>query len=283
MIPGEPLGSGGGGLGAGGAIFVHQGSVTLVNSTLTINTVQGGGGKSARKSHGGRALGAAIFNLNGTVSIYNSTVAANLARVGTNIVADNPAEMAQGGAVYLLALGQGAPAAVLHLGNSILAGSLTSGGGNLDLVSDNQQGKTTITIDSSGPSLVTACNFCDDPARVGSLQLVVKQDPMLSPLSDNGGAAETLAPSPASQAIGRGEPSLCAGALVQGLDQRGVARPSRCTLGAYEPSSPDDQTGSGCRLIPGAATRPLRPGPLLGLLVLLGARRPRRRRGLAGS
>ena len=175
--------------------------------------------------------------------------------------------LAQGGAVYNLSLGRNPPPAALHLGNSILSSTL-SAGSPFDLVNDNQQGKTTATIDSSGPSLVTACNFCDNPQLVGSLQFIVKQDPMLEKLADNGGAAETLAPGPGSQAIGRGDPALCTGTLVKGLDQRGLSRPAACTLGAYESSPEDGAAQSGCQTLPGRGRKPAGAGALLALLGL---------------
>ncbi|HRI54516.1 MAG TPA: choice-of-anchor Q domain-containing protein, partial [Pseudomonadota bacterium] len=265
-----PIGAGGGGLGAGGVIFVHQGTVSIVNSTLTGNTAQGGGGKSQYKSHGGRALGGAIFNLNGTVSIFNSTLAYNTTRAGTNIAAATP-ELAQGGAVYNLTLGQGAPPATLHLGNSILSNSLSSGA-ILDLINDDQQGKTVTVLDSSGPNLVTDCNFCDDPVLVGNLRFVVKQDPLLDPLAKNGDATETLAPRAASQAIGRGEPSLCTGGVVGGVDQRNQERPPSCTLGAYESSPGSGAAATGCQLGQRTAAGPRALSGLLfaalGLLLL---------------
>lgn len=218
-----------------------------------------------------------IINLNGTVTIYNSTLAYNATRLGNNIVADSTATLAQGGAIYNLSLGQNPPPAVLHLGNSILSNTL-SAGSPLDLVNDNQQGKTTATIDSSGPSLVTACNFCDNPQLVGGLQFIVKQDPMLETLADNGGAAETLAPGPASQAIGRGDPALCTGTLVNGLDQRGLSRPAACTLGAYEATSEDDAAPGGCQTLPGRHRGPASAGALLALLALAAFASHRRQR-----
>jgi hypothetical protein len=56
---------------------------------------------------------------------------------------------------------------------------------------------------------------------------VLVEDPMLGPLQNNGGTTDTMAPFAGSPAIGKGTgcPST---------DQRGQARTSPCTLGAYE-------------------------------------------------
>lgn len=93
---GQGLGAGGGGGGMGGAIFSMFGSLTVINSTLTANTAQGGGSvtylvdpKTGIRnvlvgfSTGGSGFGGAIFNLDGTASITFSTLAANTVTAGT--------------------------------------------------------------------------------------------------------------------------------------------------------------------------------------------------------
>jgi len=57
---------------------------------------------------------------------------------------------------------------------------------------------------------------------------VLRGDPRLGPLGAHGGPTETAVP-------GAGSPALGAGASCPASDQRGVARPSACTLGAVEP------------------------------------------------
>ena len=60
-------------------------------------------------------------------------------------------------------------------------------------------------------------------------------DPLLGPLQDNGGFAPTMMPAAGSPAVG-------AGVNCPATDQRGRARPARCTLGAVEA----DGTASVC-------------------------------------
>jgi hypothetical protein len=66
-------------------------------------------------------------------------------------------------------------------------------------------------------------------------------DPRLDPagLGDNGGLTQTIALLPDSPAIDAGDDAACAGAPVDGVDQRGVARPmgAHCDIGAFEVSA----------------------------------------------
>ena len=64
----------------GGAIFNHQGELTLLNSTLSANTAVGG--QAGPAADAGRGFGGAIFNLNGAVRIDYSTIAYNTADDG---------------------------------------------------------------------------------------------------------------------------------------------------------------------------------------------------------
>jgi hypothetical protein len=61
-------------------------------------------------------------------------------------------------------------------------------------------------------------------------------DPLLMPLADNGGYTRTMALLPGSPAIDAGSGIICSTLPVDGVDQRGVARPigPGCDLGAYE-------------------------------------------------
>src|SRR5439155_10839247 len=122
---------GGAGAGLGGAIFNLAGTVTLINSTLTGNTAQGGssGGSVTFPGNGGSGLGGALFNLDGTLTLTACTVAGNTVGAGTGATAGTAA----GGALYSLSLdigfGVGGAFASVTLANSILAG--TAGGSNV--------------------------------------------------------------------------------------------------------------------------------------------------------
>jgi hypothetical protein len=76
-------------------------------------------------------------------------------------------------------------------------------------------------------------------------------NPKLDPagLTDNGGPTQTIALLPGSPAINAGDPDVCANPPVNGVDQRGYARPgsghTQCSIGAYEADafSPESCTG----------------------------------------
>ena len=68
------------GAGLGGAIFNHQGTLTIQNSTLTGNTASGGSGGTGAAN--GQGLGGAIFNLNGQATLDSATVAFSTASQG---------------------------------------------------------------------------------------------------------------------------------------------------------------------------------------------------------
>jgi len=99
----------------------------------------------------------------------------------------------------------------------------------------------------------TACNVAfGDPASIGNLVTdtscgtasLVGGAPIgfvtlaLGPLADNGGPTQTHALLDGSAAIDAADTDACSAALVNGVDQRGTARPADgvplCDVGAYE-------------------------------------------------
>lgn len=119
-------GGAGGGAGMGGAIFNHNGTLTVTNSTFIGNTVTGGAG-GGNGATNGSGLGGAIFNLNGTVVVSSSIITGNIAG-------------SDGSGVYNLGYGLLAKTASLRVNNSYIAGNLTAPD---DLV-NNQQGSTAL-------------------------------------------------------------------------------------------------------------------------------------------
>ena len=77
----------------------------------------------------------------------------------------------------------------------------------------------------SGCASTTGTSFCDT-------------NPLLGPLTSNGGPTDTIALDPESPAINAGDESVCAAPPVNDLDQRGFVRPgvgaTNCSIGAYE-------------------------------------------------
>ena len=76
-----------------------------------------------------------------------------------------------------------------------------------------------------------ASNLSDDNSCLGFTQ----GDPMLGPLTDNGGPTLTHLLLSGSDAIGAGDTPACQNAPVNGLDQRGEVRPAAaCDIGSVE-------------------------------------------------
>lgn len=221
-------GSGGGGAGLGGAIFNYAGTLTLINSTLSGNTAQGGAGGhngspgdggAGIAANGGSGYGGAIFNEGGSVTLLASTVASNTvlpgaAGVGYDGSADGNPGLAGGGGIY-----NRTAAASLVLRNTIAANSV----GGQDCHNDG--GSVTAPLESR--NLIEAHTGCGTPA--------ITADPLLDVLSDNGGPAHTHALLP-------GSPALDAGLCLPDAptDQRGIVRPQgpACDMGAFEVGYP---------------------------------------------
>ena len=139
-------GSGGGGGGMGGAVFSMFGSLTVINSTLTANTAQGGGSSTSGDGGpgtGGSGFGGAIFNLDGTASITFSTLVANTVTAGVG----SSNGSADGGAIYNLAYGSNydtgaAVSASATISDSFLANTTsgTVGASPNDLVNQEVDG-----------------------------------------------------------------------------------------------------------------------------------------------
>lgn len=117
--------AGGGGMGAGGAIFALGGQVELRESKLTANIAQGGMG-----GMGGRGLGAGIFGLAAEVILSDSTLAQNTARNGQShwLAADFVQKPARGAGLFVLDPGARAPisqtSARVELINSQTSGNI---------------------------------------------------------------------------------------------------------------------------------------------------------------
>jgi hypothetical protein len=216
-------GGGGGGAGMGGAIFNHQGELTLLNSTLSGNTAVGG--QAGPAADAGRSFGGAIFNLNGAVRIDYSTIAFNTAD--------------DGGALYnlgYLAEDTGDPDGHTYSARVVATGSIISptvvsaapamvSGGLQNTVDD--PGDTTIDLTAS--NLIEAATEIGDGVVVTGPNTLVG-NPELDPLADNGGPTPTHALLPASPAIDTAQETC------PPTDQRGEARPSgfACDIGAFE-------------------------------------------------
>src|SRR5262249_11952847 len=78
-------------------------------------------------------------------------------------------------------------------------------------------------------------------------------DPLLGTFQDNGGPTQTLRPTGSSAAIGNGLGSICTGAQVGSVDQRGATRTMTCANRAFEPVTLN-ASGTACTLNSQCAT-----------------------------
>jgi len=229
----------GAGGGLGGAIFNHNGLVTLFNCTMTGN--QAIGGDSIEGGSSGDGYGGAIFDLNGEVRISFSTLAFNVVAGGTGATTGN----ASGGAIYVLGY-NGAPGfsnvkGTVGSSNSILANS----SGGIDYILDqpatvagglanNAPAQGLNFFVDLGPNIVmtaASINFGDELPNFNS------GDPLLDVL-----AANHASNAPWTRALLPGSPASFAAdcldydrALTVAVDERGSLRPaSGCDLGAYD-------------------------------------------------
>jgi hypothetical protein len=206
---------------ASGGGISNLGKLTLVDSTLRNNQAGDAAGAiflgkgsqltaanitlSGNKAvNGGGAIADSVLGITTTAAISNATIVLNSSQNG-------------GGGIDLFS-------AHVYLANTILALNNNQGGLR------NYEGQAALLI-SDGHNLEDGA----DPSftKTGDQQNV---NPLLSPLSLNGGATPTYALRLGSPAIDAGDSTICSRAPVNGLDQRGVSRQqgAACDIGAFE-------------------------------------------------
>jgi hypothetical protein len=192
--------------GQGGGLYENGGSVSLTDVTLAGNTANHGPTANFVQIPGD---GGGIYAASGTVTLADTTIADNTAGVG--------------GGIFNLA--------TINLGNTLVAAN-TATKSSADFsssVSVHSQGHNLIGDTSgSGPWLFNdATGTTADPVN-----------PMLGPLTNNGGPTQTLLPLPGSPAIDTGFISLIPPGLT--TDQRGLPRVSGAypDIGAVEVNRP---------------------------------------------
>ena len=193
---------GGGGAGMGGAVFNMQGTLTILDSTLTANAAFAGADAVSVHATG---LGGAVFNLNGSLTTTGATFAGNAADAGTSIY-------------NLVYDGATARTAQATLRDTIVA----RGAGSADLVSNKPETVTGANDLGSASAAVGEFDIVQTMAAQANGTIAgspLTADPLLGPLQDNGGPTATMAPAPSSPAIDAGSSSGL------GVDQRGDPRP----------------------------------------------------------
>jgi hypothetical protein len=283
---------GGGGMGAGGAIFAFRGSVTLINSTLTLNVARGGNTQHGPDSGSpGSGRGGGLYILNSSLTLLNATIAENTVAAGTtNGSLIDDAALGYGGGLYADAEGA---VVSLAITNSILADSIGVQVQGDACATPSMFAGSSFNNTLAGRNVIgvngSASNAC--PA-VGSLASFGGTTPLTDSLKDNGGP--TLTRYPQNEMLFGAPAQECGRPELHGRDQRGIPRAVNCTVGAVEfpydapePVNPPQLPGSGfmpsaCQLGPGAPAPA--PGALFGLALaaVLCRRRIARGRAAAG-
>jgi predicted outer membrane repeat protein len=226
----------------GGGIYANKGiTLTITDSTFNANTAgtEGGGlyfllsdvdlRGDTFSANTAATLGGGVRGVqSGNVTIANSTFSANTA--------------ATGGGLDLLQSGT-------TVSNSTFSGnSATTLGGGIHIENTTLTlANTIVAMSPSGGNcaggIINGGNNLDSGSTCGwstQFQSMSDTDPLMGPLADNGGTTQTHALIDGSPAINRGDATVCSDSPVNGVDQRGVARPQgiRCDIGAVEKENP---------------------------------------------
>jgi hypothetical protein len=201
----------------GGALFNDGGNVIIRNSTFSGNSALNGFGPTVARSYG-----AGIYSKNGWLTIDNSTITNNNAFSGRE--------------VYVIGIGAGQTATAQFRSSIIGQADVQPTGFDL-----------TATDDLDGQIVVTGSNNLIRSQNLFQSIRVSSDDPLLGPLTQNGGPTLT-------HALGAGSPAIAHGSNPASLvnDQRGDTY-SRVVggaidIGAYElqtantPALPGDYT-----------------------------------------
>jgi len=251
---------------SGGAVYCRGCTLTVSHSTFSGNTgldsMSYGGGISTYDggtvtvsdstfSGNSAYTGGAIFTNIGT-SLTASRLTVNRSTFSSNIATDWG-----GGAIGTR--GTGLVSNSTFHGNITLGeyGSAIANGGPLTVInstfSDNI-GYGNVAIFNSGGTVLLQNSIVFHSSQLGTncyggvsdgggnlsypdtTCFGINQDPLLGPLQDNGGPTLTMAPGAGSPAIDAAVDAICDADPVNGLDQRGMARPqgSHCDIGAVE-------------------------------------------------
>lgn len=190
----------------GGGIYVEPAAVvTLLRSTISHNT-------------GFDGAGARTY---GVLNLRNSTVAENAADTGAT--GSGGISVMNGGTLNILA------STIALNASDDAAGVWFQEDGHWTMANGLVLGNTG--ADWSGSGLAGAVN-----SFVGLPPGHTIGEYLAGGLADHGGPTKTIALTRASGnlALNRGKATVCAASPISGIDQRGVARPTLCDVGAFE-------------------------------------------------
>ncbi len=235
-------------LGKLGVGFIwNEGTLTLVNSTISGNT--------------GSTFGGGIFNTgNGKLTLVNSTVFGNSSKTGGGIfntstltlinstISGNIASGA-GGGIYDFAIQTTTITfCTIYDNTANHGGGILLEGGNKDVEARNSifaGNRASTEPDIAGKLILDGYNLIQNPAHATLVRRdrastnYIGMSTKVGPLQENGGPTKTHALLQGSLAIDKIPLDAC---LLKGIstDQRGVIRPqgSACDIGAYEYAPP---------------------------------------------
>lgn len=215
----------------GGGLYDYEGGhVNIVQSTLSENYAQFGGGiYSELFIHNNAALsvinstisgntasrdGGGLYAVGGNTQILNATIANNhiIVPIGTFYTG-------LGGGIYITAT------AVVFALNTLIADNTRRY--HIDTPVADDCYASVVSLNSLGYNLVETTTNCLINGTISGN--IIGQDPMLGPLQNNGGTTYTQSPLPGSPAIDNGN-------ACPPTDQRGHQRPvgPQCDIGAVE-------------------------------------------------
>jgi len=222
---------------AGGGI-ISSGTLTLENSTVSGNT--------------NTDIGGGIFNDNGTLTLINSTVSGNTSDTDSGGI-HNEGTMTLENSTVSANEAAGAGGGITNSGTAKLTNTIVA----RNTATTNPDVSGTLSFSSQGNNLIG-----DTSGTSGwSASDLLRQDPLLGPLQNNGGPTKTHALLPGSPAIDRAANSAC---LF--TDQRGVQRKDGngdgtviCDIGAFEAPTNTRPTITNPIPTPGSNTRDRTP------------------------
>jgi CSLREA domain-containing protein len=255
----------------GGGGLVNNGTLTIINSVFSANTVDNQlGGAILNNPAGILTITGSTFSNNsaydgGAITNYNQLTVTNSTFIdnggsgtdaGGAIYTDGPSSTLTQTVTNSTFSGNSANVggAVWSSRTQTITNSTFSGNNNIDSVNGrtiwqdsetlnytnnivaNSTGGDCYTISSIG---IHTNNLVEDG---GNCAPSLTTNPNLGPLADNGGLTQTFALLAGSPAIDAGDDATCAASPVSSLDQRGTARPTvpsgpgggHCDIGAYE-------------------------------------------------
>ena len=193
----------------GGGIYNYSGTLTVSNSTFAGN--------------GATDFGGGIYNYSGALTVSNSTFAGNGATDFGGGILNDSGTLTVSNSTFA---GNRPPQAAASTASAAwwrceTRLSPTAAGGNCGGTITDGGHNLSYPVDGTCPAFMHG-------------------DPRLGPLQDNGGSTQTMTLGSGSAARDAGDDAICAAAPVNGLDQRGVARPqgAHCDIGAYEAKPP---------------------------------------------